>query len=131
MREIKVEWTGQYPNLCSGFWKIEIDGKLLEDRRHMANNPESGLFNYSSVLRQHMDTFGTFEYWYFDENYSEEWESQEEGLEYEDWINSPKAKELLEIIYEQFGELTEEERRDLFDKISERDWRNGTCGGCI
>jgi len=135
MKEIKVEWTGRYPNLCSGFWKIEIDGELLEDRRHMANNPESGLyynpFDYSSVLRQNMDTFGMYEYWYFDENYSEMWEGSEDGLEYDEWIKSPKANDLLDIIYKQFGELTEEEKLDLYTKLSEKDWRSGTCGGCI
>ena len=32
MRNIEVAWTGRYPCLCSGEWKIKIDG---QDMSHL------------------------------------------------------------------------------------------------
>lgn len=31
MKEIKVEWTGVYPCLCFGEWKLTIDGKDVSE----------------------------------------------------------------------------------------------------
>lgn len=54
MKEISVEWTGSWPCLCHGEWKLIIDGKDM-----------------SSILPfqgEDANTHGTYSSWKFDEN---------------------------------------------------------------
>ena len=110
MKEIKVEWTGVYPCLCFGEWKLIIDGKDM-----------------SSILPfqgEDANTHGTYSSWQFDENWSEEWDSYESGLNCSEWL-SANADWIAKL------DLNEDEAQLLFEKFQENDWRRGECGGCI
>lgn len=73
MKKFEAEWTGSYPNLCSGVWKLYVDGKDKSDLI-----PED-LRNYP------MDTAGMYQTWHF-EDWQEVFEDCEDGLECDDWI---------------------------------------------
>lgn len=103
-------------NLCSGTWNITVDS-----------------IDCSSIIppnlrHSDMNTWGTYPKWYFD-NWSEEWEepwSYEtiSGLKYKAWIKENKYwVEKLPIDPIEWPEL--------YSKISDEDFRTGTCGGCI
>ena len=55
--KIDVDWTGSYPNLCSGKWIIKIDEKQISIP--------------SALINSSMGTFKSYETWYFDEDWSE------------------------------------------------------------
>lgn len=105
----EVEWTGDYPHLCSGEWIIKKDGKIIELPK--------------SVSKSHMGTLGTYSEWTFDENYCEFFEDYEDGLCFEDWI----------VVNIWVKRITTDvtEQKELYKKISEKDWRHNSCGGCI
>ena len=109
---IDVEWTGSYPNLCRGRWNIEINGKKL-----------------SGLGTDHMNTYGNFGAWHF-EDWSEVWEYYNDGLSFEEWkCNLPNN---LEISIKLAGfKITDELLETLYRAISTADWRSLSCGGCI
>lgn len=118
MKESKlfVEWTGCYPCLCYGEWVIKYDGIEL-------TVPE----DYKEVP---MDTFGEFGTWYFNEEYMEEWDYYEDGWEKDVWIK--RNLDWIKPMFEEHNiEVTDELLSELYDKIQEEDWRQGSCGGCI
>ena len=101
-------WTGEYPNLCSGEWRLTIDGKDYSDKI-----PEE-------LRTDCMDTEGTYNRWYF-HNWSEEWETYSDGLNFSEWekqnaywINTLPA-----------------DNEEIFKAFQLNDWRHGECGGCI
>ena len=105
-------WTGHYPALCQGEWKIykngiDISHKIPEDRR---NSP--------------MDTLKVYRMWYFDESWEEHWRETLEGLNVFDWYQ--ENKEWVDKLC-----FTYDEVRDLYFAIQSEDWRYGSCGGCI
>lgn len=112
----KVEWTGSYPALCYGEWVISYKGIKL----NVPNN----------VKGKDMGTMGQYDSWYFDDDWSDVWESYLNGEEFNQWIlgNESWIKEmLLDSNIEYSIELAEE----LFYEIQSQDWRHGSCGGCI
>lgn len=116
MSKLKVEWTGSHPCLCYGEWKIEYDGIDLRFP--------------SEIKRSHMNTFGEYEEWHFDENMIEQFESYEDGLKCHEWIY--ENREWITKMFEENNiKVTEELLIDLFNKIQSEDWRHGSCGGCI
>lgn len=107
----EAAWTGCYPCLCFGEWIIKKDGKDVSDAI-----PDD-------LRHYHMNTEGTYERWYFDDNYSEVFESYEDGLGLYQWIEqNPWIDRICH---------NEEEKQDLFYAISGADFRPGSCGGCI
>lgn len=110
-----VKWTGGYPNLCSGDWIVEHDGKIVtlpEDR-----------------VSESMGTFGTYSSWHF-EDWDDVWEDYEDGLGFEDWIVT--NKNWVDKMFDEHGiKKSEKEYQDLFDSFQANDWRHGSCGGCI
>ena len=110
MKEIKVEWTGSWPCLCHGEWKLTIDG---EDWSWIIPFPN-----------EDANTYGTYSSWQFDENYLKEWDSYEDGLNCSEWL-SANAVWIAKL------NLTSEEARLLYEGFQESDWRHGSCGGCI
>ena len=78
-----------------------------------------------------MGTAGEYSSWYFDDNYSEVFEYHYSGLEYNEWISSKSGKNILELLGNNNVQLSEADLRNLYEKISEADWRSGSCGGCI
>ena len=110
--QINVEWTGGYPTLCFGEWVIVIDGMKL-------TGIESGDFN----------TFGVYQSWHF-EDWSEVFEDDEDGIEFEDWKEQP-PNGLVDSLKMHGFEVSEELLYLLYEKIQEADWRHNSCGGCI
>lgn len=111
-----VEWTGCYPCLCSGEWIIKYKGQKL-------NIPED-------IKHDHMNTYGQYSRWYFDEEYCEYDEYYYDGLEKNEWI-----VENYEWVVPMFNEfdipVTPSLLSNLYHQINEEDWRSGSCGGCI
>ena len=109
-RAITAEWTGRWPNLCSGEWIITIDGEKVDLPDEVRTSP--------------MGTYGTYNTWTFGENWSVEWSTYEDGLDFEPWLQENRS-------WVSKLNLSDTEERDLYDAISEEDWRHNSCGGCI
>ena len=105
---IEAVWTGRWPNLCHGEWKLIIDGVDYSNRipKTLRDKP--------------MHTRKKYSYWHFAENYEEIWEDKIEGLTFLEWVNeNPWIHDIpapAETIYYAF---------------QAQDWQYGTCGGCI
>lgn len=122
---IKVKWTGTYPNLCHGSWEIKINDVLLKEK-----NPDK--YEYKRFLSQNMGTEGTYSRWYFDENYSVVFEDYYDSGDYKnDWYQSCKGKKMLKLLNDNGVNLSENDLKILYQKISDEDWRSSSCGGCI
>ena len=119
-KKIEVEWTGGYPNLCSGNWIIKINGVQIDD--------EVGV--YDSVLKSEMATAGSYSSWHF-EDWSEVFEDYDDGYEFAMWKKQPSIKKLFGLIENQDIVLSKDDMRNLYESIQEKDWRSGSCGGCI
>jgi len=121
IKDITVKWSGTYPNLCSGEWSIYIDYMELPI-------PEMNSFG-------DMGTSGTYERWYFDDDYSEQTEtydivtSEDDIIQLKDWIIY-SLKSLENAYYLKFN-ITDKLIETIIEKISEVDFRSGSCGGCI
>lgn len=113
MRNIEVAWTGSYPCLCSGEWKIKIDG---QDMSHLI--PEE-------MRCSPMNTFGSYSSWHFDEDWCEQFEDYYDGLNFKEW------KEQYSDLLFKLGIVDDQEAQSLYSKIQDCDWRHGSCGGCI
>lgn len=102
-----AKWTGCFPCLCHGEWKLYIDGQDVSflipwDRR-----------------TGHMNTAGTYQEWHF-EDQEEVFEDYEDGLEYEDWLaENPWVRDLPAPSF------------DIYLAFQSEDWRHNSCGGCI
>lgn len=107
----EVEWTGRYPSLCYGEWKISKNG---EDVSHFI--PED--LRHSS-----MGTFGTYQRWHF-EAWLEVFDSYEDGLTANHWINR-NFSWICKFC------RSKAEMKELYQAINKKDWRHGSCGGCI
>ena len=104
---LTVIWTGSYPCLCSGEWRITINGidwsnAIPVDKRYAP-----------------MDTAGTYQEWHF-EDWEEVFEDYEDGLEFDEWIAENEWALALPCA-----------PQDLFYEIQAQDWRHNSCGGCI
>ena len=71
-----------------------------------------------------MNTYGTYQSWYFNDDYSVEFKDYTDGLECDEWIEA--NKEWLDNISTDI--FAQEE---IFYAINENDFRSGSCGGCI
>lgn len=112
MAKFEVEWTGSYPCLCYGEWKIKKNGVDLSNII-----PED-------IKHSPMDTYGIYQSWYFDENWMEDFEDYEDGLCCDNWIN--RNDYWISKICNNY-----DEKVMLFNAISEKDFRANSCGGCI
>lgn len=109
---IEVKWTGKWPRLCYGEWKLIIDGE------------DKSSFIPEDRLRENMDTYGTYREWRFGNDYEEIWSSYEDGMNCQDWISF--NKDWLNNI-----STDEAIQEQLFYEFQASDWRHGSCGGCI
>ena len=111
MAKVYANWSGTYPNLCSGKWTLIVDD-----------------VDYSELIshKDEMNTYGTYENWYFggESGWEEIWESYEDGLTFLDWQYENK---------DWLNKITTDKsvQRQIYDAISMCDWRHGSCGGCI
>ena len=104
---VKAEWTGSYPCLCDGEWKLYIN--------------EIDYTNSIPIDKQSepMNTYGTYEEWHF-EDWLEVFEDYVDGLSFEDWIKENSW--VLDL---------PASPQDVYEAFQACDWRYGSCGGCI
>lgn len=108
---VKAKWTGTYPCLCYGEWKLRVDGKDVSKKipKDKRDKP--------------MHTFGIYSKWHF-ENWQEVFEDYEDGLQCDDWI-----KENIDWV----SKITSDRKvqEEIFNAIQSEDFRWHSCGGCI
>lgn len=111
MKNFKTEWTGSYPSLCRGVWKLYVDRKDKSDLIPKA------------LQRSPMYTAGVYKTWRL-ENWKDVWEGYEDGLECDDWIKENDSW---------INKITDcyEEKVALFKAFQIQDFRQYSCGGCI
>ena len=109
----KAEWTGSYPNLCSGEWKLWYKGKRV------ALPPEQ--------VGRDMNTLSTYSSWHF-EDWMEVFEDYEDGMDVEEWVGQEWVKKMLD---ENDIPTCRSNAIALYEEINKEDWRHGSCGGCI
>ena len=102
-----AEWTGRYPCLCHGEWRLTIDG--VDWSHAIPDNKRSS----------HMNTSGTYQKWWF-EDWNETFGNYEDGLNFEKWIAENEWVMSLPAA-----------PQDVFYAIQDQDFRPGECGGCI
>ena len=108
---VEAKWSGSYPCLCYGEWTLKVNEKDV-----------SGLIP-EELRYDDMNTYGTYYSWHF-ENWIEVFEKYEDGLNCDDWIKENKY--WLDTITEDISV-----QKEIYDAISEQDFRHGSCGGCI
>ncbi len=125
---IQVQWTGSYPNLCSGEWIIKVNRVHILDAENLDSNGNAA---YGSFLTEDFGTYKNYDTWHFGDDYNEIWERYEDGLRFEEWMLSPKFNKLNNLLNKNNFFLSYEELNLLYRKINQYDWRNNACGGCI
>ena len=105
-----TEWTGSYPNLCIGEWKLYKDG----DELFWVEIP----FQHKNA-----ETENKYSQWCFDKDWYEQDEYYTDGLTADEWIE--KYRDWLSFF------APEEDWRDIYRAFKVNDWRSGSCGGCI
>ena len=108
---VKANWSGSFPNLCCGEWTLEVNGV------------DVSMFIPSELRHSDMNTYGIYEEWHF-ENWAEVWESYEEGLGCDEWIEEHEY--WLNTITDNVNI-----KKEIFYAINDKDWRHGSCGGCV
>lgn len=116
MSDFEVSYSGVYPNLCSGTWKIRHKGMLV--------------YIYE---RRDFNTYGVYDTWEFNDNWSEEWSSYYDGLGIDEWVEKVMSYDINDLKKQlsKVMEVNEGLLRELYPLINEKDWRNNSCGGCI
>jgi hypothetical protein len=109
---VEARWSGSYPTLCYGKWTLIVNGK------------DVSMFIPEELKESSMYTYGTYQSWHFNDDWMEEFEDYDNGLDCEDWIEENKY--WLDTITEDL-KIQEE----IFYAINEQDFRTGSCGGCI
>ena len=122
--KFKTEWTGEYPSLCVGEWKLyrEYEDILEDGTKDIGYDDISNLIP-EELKHEPMYTYGQYNSWYFDENYCEQFEDYTNGLDFEDWCI--ENEDWIHLICES------KVYRDLYEAFNEEDWRYESCGGCI
>lgn len=122
--EFKAEWTGGYPSLCVGEWKLY--------RRHeeYLDNGTIDIWydDISNLIPENlkyepMDTLGVYSSWYFDSDYIEQFEDYTDGMNFKEWCKDNES--WIHLI------CKSEYYKDLYEAFQQEDWRYESCGGCI
>ena len=108
MTKYEAKWTGSYPCLCRGEWMLWINGELSKIEIPFQGNPA--------------ETYGIYSYLCFDENWFEESEDYEDGLNVDAWCE--KNKEYLSKI------APISDWPLIYKAFQAKDWRFESCGGC-
>lgn len=103
MSEWTAEWSGAFPNICSGEWSLFRDGVEVSTSIPFQGEPAG--------------TFGEYEDWL------DVFESYESGKEADDWVAEHRG--WLSSFADE-GEFVK-----IYDAFNAADWRHGECGGCI
>lgn len=107
-----ANWSGAYPCLCFGEWTLSVDGKDVSNK--IPND----------LRKSSMNTYGTYSSWHFNDDYLEEFEDYDEGLDCWEWID--ENDEWLNEITTDYSV-----KEQIFAAIQAEDFRSGSCGGCI
>ena len=105
---VAAEWTSEYPCLCSGQWRLTICGIDWSN-----TIPANKRFS-------HMNTAGTYQEQWFDDDMHEQFGDYKDGLEFDEWIAENPWVMLLPAA-----------PQDVFYAIQAQDFRPGEYGGCI
>ncbi len=105
-----ARWSATGNNLCLGQWEIHYQGHLVE---------------LDAARRdKDMGTFGVFSYIFPDD------EELAEGLREDDWILE-NVEWLTELFIAHDIPVDEAHMRWFYQAVNPKDWRCGSCGGCI
>ncbi len=109
---VEAKWSGSYPCLCLGEWTLKVDGADVSKKipKYLRKSP--------------MNTYGTYSSWHLNEDYIEEFEDYQDGLECSEWIE--ENKEWLDNI-----STDRKIQEEIYYAINSVDFRSGSCGGCI
>ena len=112
MATVEAKWSGKWPCLCHGKWTLIVDGIDVSDKipEELRDSP--------------MGTYGFYDTWYFDKDWNDIWESYEDGFECKFWIE--ENLEWLKTIT-----TDENVMEQIYNAINAKDFRTGSCGGCI
>jgi hypothetical protein len=107
----EVTWSGKFPTLCKGKWTI------------IKNGVDVSNFIPEALLCMPMGAYGHYSKWYF-VTWHDIWGDYWDGLPQDEWIqeNFFWIKKFCD---------NRQEMEELFQAIQEKDWRFGSCGGCI
>jgi len=105
-----ARWTQTGNNLCLGEWEIHYLGRPLQ--LDAARRDED------------MGTYGNFSYIFPDD------EEFAEGLPEDEWILE-NAEWLGELFAAHDIPIDEEHLRWFYRAVNPKDWRCGSCGGCL
>lgn len=106
----KAEWTGKYPCVCNGEWKLYKNEELVKTEIP---------FQGSSA-----NTRNLYSKWHFGYNWNVEWEDYMDGLDEDEWIEEYREW-LITLSDDECDWL------DIYYAFEKEDWRGGSCGGCI
>lgn len=109
MNAYSAIWSGEYPNLCYGFWTLYKNGEPMKTDIPFAETDA--------------ETYGTYSRWSFNSDWEEEWEEYEDGLSCAEWIM--KYKDWLSSI------APKDDWENIYNAFTVEDFRRGECGGCI
>ena len=115
--DVCVEWTGSYPNLCSGEWIVIIHGLRV-----------------GGIQPDNFGTNGEYDDWGFTDDWDVVWTTYNDGDDQEQWIDlvlSSDINHLITSLEKHNIKPSRELLAILFKKIKAVDWRHNSCGGCI
>lgn len=110
--EFRAEWSGRYPSLCVGEWRLYKNGEDISE------------YIPEDLRDSHMNTKGVYPDWYFDDDWIEDVYDYEDGMSCNDWI-----EETMDWL-KQFCD-TEEDFKSVYETFNKSDFRPNLCGGCI
>lgn len=122
--KFKAEWTGGYPSLCVGEWKLYRKyEEMLEDGSRDEGYDDISNLIPEDLRHEPMDIYGEYNSWYFDENYCERFIDYTDGLDFEEWCKDNES--WIHLICDP------KDYKSLYEAFNEHDWRYESCGGCI
>lgn len=112
--EFKAEWTGGYPSLCVGEWKLyHRHEEYLDDGAIDIWYDDISNLIPEDLKHEPMDTLGVYSSWYFDSDYIEQFEDYTDGMNFKEWCKENES--WIHLI------CKSEYYKDLYE----------ACGGCI
>ena len=112
MATVEAKWSGKWPCLCHGEWTLIVDEINVSDKI-----PEE-------LRDSSMNTYGNYKRWRFTKNWDVKWFSYNSGLECDEWIGI--NSEWLKTITTDKNVM-----KEIYYAINAKDFRAGSCGGCI
>lgn len=122
--EFKAEWTGSYPSLCIGEWKLyRRHNEYLDDGTIDIWYDDISNLIPEELRYEPMDTLGVYSSWYFDSDCIEQFEDYTDGMNFKEWCKDNES--WIHLI------CKSEYYKDLYEAFQQEDWRYESCGGCI